>query len=150
MSRRNCTGNRVEITQEAFKKIMSWSMALDEVLFLAVGKSNKITEAVRLINYSSAPRNYCSYSKKEFREAMEKIQAQELDVICMGHSHPHQNHLKHPSKSDWCYLPKSYYQMIVFPSEGGMAIWKFKRTYLDSVNSRIDLKINAYFVSTSL
>lgn len=134
----NCT---IEITHEAFDKIQSWGQALSEVMFLAIGKDNKITDASRVTNISRAPRNYCDYSKKEFNEKIKEIEANGLEVVCMGHSHPHKNHLRYPSKSDWQYLPKKFPQLIVFPHETELKGWIFSTTYSKTLESSIDIKL---------
>lgn len=140
MPKRNHADSSIEITEAAFDKIMSWSMALDEVMFLACGKGQLITDAVRLMNMSSAPRNYCYYSRKDFKAAIEHIQLQGLQVICMGHSHPNKLHLRKPSKSDWMYLPRQYLQMIAFPIEYQAGAWKLEKTYSETLKSEISVR----------
>ena len=141
MFKRNSTPDRIEITEDAHTKILSWGMALDEIIFIAYGRDNVICNAIRLTNQDSRPRNYCDYSQKEFKSAIKKNRAEGCQSIYIGHSHPSYFHLRKPSKSDWTYLPKKYLQLIVLPFEMEIIAWKFKKSYSETVKSKILLKI---------
>jgi hypothetical protein len=141
MSERNNLSNRLEITETAFLKIMSWSMAFDEICFLTYGTKNKITGAVRLKNVSNARRNYFDYSGVELKLLKSRIRADNFSVICMGHSHPSINHLRKPSRMDWENLPMRSLQMIVFPNEETLRIYKIQTCYSKTISNSILPKI---------
>lgn len=142
MSKRNFKTDRIEITEFAFNKIMSWSMALDEVCFLAFGIKNQITDAVRLSNISSAPRNYFDYSKYEMSQVKKKIKSLGLEVSCLGHSHPHRFHKQDGlSRQDWESLPKGSLQIVVFPIKCEIGVWRLQATYCDTFKSKIAMEL---------
>ena len=141
MSKRNIKANRIEISAEIFTKIMSWAQALDEIVFLAAGNHNLITEAFRLTNHASAPRNHFFVSTNEERSLRHKIKSIGLNVICMGHSHPNRNHLNRPSKMDYEYLPRGTNQIIVFPLQYKINVWKFEKSYLETIKKGYDVSI---------
>lgn len=142
MSKRNVKTHTIEITEFAYNKLMSWGQALDEVAFLGVGKENLITDAVRLMNVSSAPRNYFDYSKNEFGDLLKFFKSSGLEVLCMGHSHPNTKyHLKYPSKSDWRFLPKLWPQIILFPDSKKVLSWNLNLPYQDLKGNALLVKI---------
>lgn len=141
MPKRNVKNRTIQITEYAFNKIMSWSQALEEVGFFGVGKDFVITDAIRLMNYATAPRNCFYHVKKEENEIRQKVQSIGLEVICQGHSHPHHLHLKKPSKADYSYFPKRSCQMICFPIENRLAAWLFSKSYQETLKSQITVQL---------
>lgn len=114
---------------------MSWANALDETVWICAVMDYKIVDAFRLVNISSAPRNCFEYSKKELQETREKIKSLGYKTSFMGHSHPSKSHLRQPSKNDWQYLPKNSIQLIAFPDEQQIGIFKNSKEYGRAVKS---------------
>ena len=141
MPKRNVKNRTIQITEFAFNKIMSWSQALEEVGFFGVGKDFMITDAFRVMNFATAPRNCFFHLKKEENEIRQKVQSLGLEVICQGHSHPHHLHLKRPSKADYSYFPKKSYQLICFPIEHRLGAWFFSKSYQNTLNSQINVQL---------
>lgn len=141
MPKRNTKNRTIQITDFAFEKIMAWSQALDEVGFFAVGKGFVITDAFRVMNLASSPRNWFFHLKKEENEIRQKVRSLGLEVICQGHSHPHHLHLKRPSKADYSYFPKKSYQMICFPIERRLGVWFFSKSYQNTLKSQIKIQL---------
>ena len=141
MPERNFKNRTIKINEIAFSKIMSWSQALEEVGFFAVGKDFVITDAFRIMNIARAPKNWIYHLKKEENEIRQKVQLLGLEVICQGHSHPHHSHLKKPSKADHSYFPKKSYQMISFPNEQRLCVWFFCKSYQETLESQIKIKL---------
>jgi len=142
MSKRDFENRTIKITKPAYNKIMSWAQALDEIAFLAVGKDFLIVDAFRLVNCSSAPRNYFDYSKSEMRNLREKINLAGLTVICMGHSHPHKQHLAYPSMADFNGLPRRSLQMIVLTTKSEITLWYFYLSYKKTLQSKIAITLS--------
>lgn len=140
MSKRNFKVDRIEITEFAFLKIQSWAQALNEVCFVAYGNENRIVDAVRLLNIATAPRNYFDYSRYELSQTKKKIKSLGFQMRLLGHSHPSRFHLRRPSKNDWLYLPKKSIQLIVFPNELQIRVWKFEDTYFKTIQNEIPLE----------
>jgi proteasome lid subunit RPN8/RPN11 len=128
MSRTIRKQNQIIITNNAFEKIMSWSQALTEVVFVAAGNGNAITEVFRLRNTSGAPRNFFDFDENQYRKVRVNIRNMGLEIICFAHSHPSKHHQSHPSQVDLEGLPKNSIQMISFPNDLKIRVWKLKST----------------------
>ena len=130
----------IQITEFAFNKIMSWAQATNEIVFLNAGRNGVIMDAFRLKNISDKPKVLFEYCEKDESKLRKEIQSQGLNVI-MGHSHPHKNSIRFPSKTDVRELPAGSLQMIVFPIEKKVGIWEFQKTYSETLKNCCSVEI---------
>jgi hypothetical protein len=136
MPRRVRKQDPLVISQKAYDKIMMWSLATTEVGFLLAGKGNFIEDAIRLINYSHAPKNWIVLCEKEKRAAVSKIKMQKMEAIGIGHSHCHRNHRKGPSRADRVYF-KSSWHILALSTLGQMHGYRVKSDIWSRVNLRL-------------
>lgn len=141
MSKRNFKTDRIEITEFAFNKIMSWAFSEEETIWICALSGSVVVDAFRLTNISSAPRNYFDYSKKELLVAKNKIRTIGCEPVIFGHSHSSVHHQLRPSRQDWLGLPKNSIQMIAFPHIMTLKIWTFKKCYKKTLKSECGIKI---------
>lgn len=141
MSKEFDRDDSIKITKYAFNKILSWSQATTEIVFLTTGKGNEITNAIRLKNVSDEPTDYFEYCDKEEKRVRKLVKYTGDEIICMGHSHPCDSHLRTPSKSDWKYLPRNSKQLIVFPNEAKLGVWNFRKTYALTLLSECSIEV---------
>jgi hypothetical protein len=141
MPKQNTFIDSIEITQEAFNKIMSWANALEEVVYLTAVKDNRICDAFRLLNTSRETRNYFDYSLKEEKMLRKHILKLVYEKIILCNSHPGRNHVRTVSITDWKYLPNGTIQIIAFPLENNLGAWILKDTYIETLKSKVRIEI---------
>lgn len=131
------------ISKENYEKILMWSMSEKEIYFVCIGNGNLVEKLVRLTNTSRNPYDRLCGSQNQYDFMLKSLKIASKNVLATGHSHPHSDHCRHPSRLDVKWLEKGKIELIAFPFEMVVKGWRIRSTLQKTLDTEIQLSVQA-------